>query len=645
MIPACAPPNPPGGKRSIMNHHFHRLSCAFTTALLGSTLLAQVPVPVNPPPWWRTQDNVTVSLAWDFSGPAPLTPTLVVAPPWYNPAVTQAAPSGPLQIIPVLNGHTDVLGIAGNGTPRSARLDLTVDNDPHLNWIKIFWFQFDEFEGASGSVVEAIRQDLGKYKRSSVTTKSTSLGGGWNRVTVSAQLIPQPDDEGIDFAFTEAAFGSAAIDNLFVNSKCVKVSDSDQDGDAFGEPAGSAPIDLTQQTGATRCLAAAVTEGPGPAFPRTYWVSALASSLPGATHQVFQLNSAGFPIGTTTLPDTLAAAPNGASDLAVETVAGGGGTSFQVVYALVDLRTTPGGNVLLRAIDTNGVLNAARTVVLTGFPPVPPQQFGLAFNPHGNQGTGTFLVTAPQTGLPSGHAYEFDRAGNLLRTATNLPLGVVGAGYDEIFGNYYWFSNQPQATPTGLVQTNGAEWSAYDFEPTGTTFYGNLQLPNPGGSRGGEASGLEVYRRANGQFHAVCVVQIAAQNRSYLYELKGPFRFGPSLLGTCGMQGLPFAGSNNFAVTLAGVPSATFAMLYAGFSRQQVPFSLAQFGLDETNVLIGLDMNSTLQLPTAPGEFAFTLPPLPAGFANVPMFFQWVIFDPVVPGGVSMSKAGKTLIY
>ena len=133
-----------------MNHHLHRLSCAITTALLGSTLLAQTPVPENPPPWWRVQDNVTVSLAWDFSGPAPLSPTLVVAPAWYNPAVTQALPTGPLQIIPVLNGHTNVLGLVGNGTAQSARLDLTVDNDPHLNWIKIFWFQFDVFEGTSG---------------------------------------------------------------------------------------------------------------------------------------------------------------------------------------------------------------------------------------------------------------------------------------------------------------------------------------------------------------------------------------------------------------------------------------------------------------------------------------------------------------
>ena len=36
---------------------------------------------------------------------------------------------------------------------------------------------------------------------------------------------------------------------------------------------------------------------------------------------------------------------------------------------------------------------------------------------------------------------------------------------------------------------------------------------------------------------------------------------------------------------------------------------------------------------------------LPQGFANVPLFFQWVVFDPTVPPGVAMSQAGKTLIY
>jgi hypothetical protein len=38
------------------------------------------------------------------------------------------------------------------------------------------------------------------------------------------------------------------------------------------------------------------------------------------------------------------------------------------------------------------------------------------------------------------------------------------------------------------------------------------------------------------------------------------------------------------------------------------------------------------------------LPP-GSGLAYVPMFFQWVVFDPSAPGGVATSQAGKTVIY
>jgi hypothetical protein len=176
-----------------------------------------------------------------------------------------------------------------------------------------------------------------------------------------------------------------------------------------------------------------------------------------------------------------------------------------------------------------------------------------------------------------------------------------------------------------------------------------LSFVNPGGPRGGIASGFEVYRRANGDFRALCVVQLTSPNRSVLYELKGPFRWGSSLAGTIGMRGLPTGGSTNFQVTLSGVPSATFAALYASFAPRNPVLNLSAFGMHETNALINTDMNSTLQLPSAPGsgEFAYTLPLLPPGpgFTYVPMFFQWVIFDPTVPVGLTISPGGKTIIY
>lgn len=605
-------------------------------ALSACPLFAQAPS--KPPPWWGVQDDVTVSLHWDFSGPAPLVPQIVAVPPWYNPAVTQAVPTGPLQIVGNLNGHVDVLALVGTGAPLAARLDVTVDNDPHVDWVKVFWFQFDEFEGASGSVAEAIQQDLTRYKRSAVTTQKEALGNGWNRITVSAQLFPQPGDEDLDFSFTEAALGTAAIDDLFVNSKCVKLDEADQDGGAFGGLDGFT-VDLAAATGSPQCLAAAVTEGPAPAFLRTYWVSARAT-VTGATHQVFQLNQSGVVVSVTPLPDTLATAPAGASDLAVETVVSPTGAATQFVYALLDLRASALNAILLRAIAANGSLTPARDVVITAYPGAAPA--GLSFQPHGNLGLGTFVITDL-----AGVAFEFDRQGVLRRTIPNLPPNTTGAGYDPVFGNHYWFSSSPVASPSGPVQVCGYEWSGYDLQPTGARFFGNLQLSNPGGPRGGLAAGLEVYRRNNGDFRAVCVARLPAQNRSVLYELEGPFRWGRSLDGTCGMRGLPFEGSNNFQVTLSGVPNATFASLYAGFAPRSAPLSLQPFGLDETTVMIQFHLNSTLQLPTAAGEFAFTMPLLPpgSGFGYVPMFFQWVVFDPTAPHGVTMSPAGKTLIY
>ena len=265
------------------------LRAPFLLSLLavGATLAAQTPT--KPPPWWNVQDDVTVSLSYNFSGPTPFQPTTAVVPSWYSPTVTAFTVPPAVTLIPQLNGHTDVLGIVGSGAPRSGLLKLKVDNDPHLDWVKIFWFQFDSFEGASGSIRKAIEQDLGQYKRTIVSETSVPLGSGWNQVTIEAQLIPQPGDETVDWTMTETALGAVAIDNLFVSSKCVKPG-PDETGDAMGQIEGFA-IDLTNSTGAD-CRAAAVTFGPAPTFARSYWISTRAT-LTGAFHQVIRLNQSG----------------------------------------------------------------------------------------------------------------------------------------------------------------------------------------------------------------------------------------------------------------------------------------------------------------------------------------------------------------
>ncbi len=196
---------------------------------------------------------------------------------------------------------------------------------------------------------------------------------------------------------------------------------------------------------------------------------------------------------------------------------------------------------------------------------------------------------------------------------------------------------------------NGIEVSAYDDQFSGTRFFGDLSLP--GTPLGGVAAGLEALRSpANGRLRLGCVsiTSVAA----FYYELAAPFRYGASVGGVTGMQGLPFAGANNFTITLSGVPTAQFAALYVGFSNQvdlgtltPLPFALSALGFVENRVLASLDMHGPFLSPSSPGEFAFTLPTLPNVFRGVPMFFQWLELDPGAQSGLALSQAGKTIVY
>jgi hypothetical protein len=638
-------------------------------AVLAAAAAAQLPKPVDGPPWWGVSDNDTVSIYWGFdNGATPYAhhPNSVV-PPWYvfpSPDDGFVHPA-PLTWLPTVTSHTGCIGFAGTGTPLGAVLSLVVDNDPRVNWIKVFFVQVDVTDSATEKVVSAIREVLGQYKRVSLSDSSVALGSGWSRVTINAELLPQPDWEAMDFTLTEQALGTVAIDNLFVSSKCV-APPPDQKGDAMSDvDAGQPRIQLAN----TRNQAVAVTEDA--AGVRSYWVGASAQPTVGAPHQLLRLDPAGATLSTTNVGSFSAGSPLGLTALTVERLT----PSLSNVYGVRDDRATT-GSIDIVGVSTAGAALPTVSLQFAGLPlPPAPHRFGLTFFPPGNTGAGSFWLVDDQD-QPGfvGSAYEFARNGALLSSTAagsslfnRLPRQVVGSGYDELTGMLYFMSNDPRQTPLGITRTNGLEYSAYDYQPTGVQFFGDLTIPDPNGP-GGAAVAMHVYRRhdpvnpaLNGAWRAAVIALAgpAGSQQQFLYELKGPFRFGWNLLGRCGMSGgPPMRGITNFQVTLTGVPRATFAMLYAGFSNTvfgtfSLPLNLGPgpgnvgiAGLEESNISVSLDLSSVL-LPVNNGSVAYTVPLLPAGVgpANVPLFFQWVVFDPSTPFGLATSQCGKTLIF
>jgi hypothetical protein len=643
-----------------MNSAPRCLPALFAGVLLGT---AAAQTPENPPPWWRVNDNVTVSLYWSFDTPfAPGTfpaPTLAVVPPWYSPVVTHGSITGNLVYVPTLAGNVGVLGLTGSGAPQSAGLNLNVDNDPYPDWIKVFWFQFDVFEGASGEVTAQIEKRLA-YRRAVVTEvqKPIPLGNGWERVTMSAQLIPQPDDEGIDVTFLETLSGTVAIDNLFVNSKCVKPGPDDT-GDALGDVRGR--VNLTQALAGAECQGVGVTEIPLPGAATQYWVSVRAA-LPGAQHALLRVSTTSpNPIlGTTLLGASLATAPLGPGDLAVQTVANGTTILQQIVWVVLDRR--PALPVLLQGVDAaSGVVSS---LTLPGFPLVgamPNQPFGLAYDPSGELGSGSFWISGTTAG-GQGALLEFSATTGALVDTRPFEPHCTGLGYDDTLGYFYGFSRAVQPTPTTPIQAHGFELSGYDFQRTGVRFCGDLLLANPGGPRGGFARGFEVWRDHSLPTAALDMVGIVETPNNplgqlWLYEIAGPYRYGWSLLGNCGMrdtgpfQGIPFLG-NTLEVTLTGVPHSTQAVMFLGFSNTTsiygaLPLPLQPLlGWEESVLVTSADVNTGVLTPSAPGEFVFPVPiPVVPTLAYAPLYFQWLAVDSGVTGLYAMTQGGKTVIY
>lgn len=639
----------------------HRLLVPLTGALLAAAAFAQSPT--KPPPWWGVNDENTVSLYWSFDVPSPNPqdigpPTTAVVPSWYSPTITRGLRTVNLVHLPSFQNHVGVYALQGTGAPLAAAIDLKVDNNAYPDWIKIFQVQYDAYD-TGGSVAAAI-QESPLFKRAIVSEKSEPLANGWNRITIDAQLIPQPDDEDVDWTFLTQALATVAIDNLYVSSKCVKPM-PDETGDAMGL-VGNRQL-LPGAVAGTDYTGFAFTEGPPPLYQRTYWAARRSNQL-GVQHALVRFTGSLPTLGVATvtglgsLPVT--AGQQGTGDLAIENVVTST-TATQIVWVVIDERSLAQPNtVRLVGIDAN---SGVATNILLQFPPTGAiasgQPFGLAFDPSGQLGAGTFWVSATTT-ANQGVMLEFSRAG-LQIEAHAIEPDCSGLAYDDTLGNFYGFSHTSRPSPSGPVGANGFELSGYDFETTGVRFCGDLTLPTPiGADRGGAAVGLEVYRRrSNLTTRAPLTMSclVTAGGQQYAYELAGPFAFGWSRLGRCGMndtgpfRGVPFVGSN-IEVTLKGVPHSLFAMLWLGFSNQNSPLGPLPIdlglalGWQESVLSISPDVNTALFLPSAPGEFTFpiAIPNNPLlGYS--PVFFQWLALDTSVTGFFAMSQAGKTVIY
>ncbi|MCK5942877.1 MAG: hypothetical protein KAI24_12950 [Planctomycetes bacterium] len=623
-----------------------RLSSMLAIGSLCATIAAQTPS--EPPRWWGVQDEVTVSLAWDFDngtgGLPPQTPDFQVAPSWYQNPTPWSASGDPLQFLGTYQGHTGVYALVGNNSPLAAGLALNVDNDPHLDWVKLFWLQYDEHDPSGVGLSAQIREQLSKYGRAVVTEEREAIGNGWDRVTISAELIPQPDDEAIDWSFSEAALGTVAIDNVFVNSRCVKPR-PDEDGEALGKVVAGTQqgINLTLVTGRV-CRAVAVTRGNAANPGRRLWVSAI--GLQGQTHEVFELTANGqTTVNTLNLPTTVSSAPFGPMDMATETVRLPTGGFQEWVYVLVRLST---GDLVIRAIDAqaNAIDPAkSRTIPAGAAPFASGQQLGLAFDPDGDGGNGSFWVTGLSTIQPvSWRAFEYAQSGVPVApiNAMDIPTETRGFDYDPTLGNFYCFSSEPVPRPNGPdVQVNGYEIAGNTMQPTGVRFCGDLTIPNPGGPDGGIASGMTVYRTFNGidsEVRFACVADVGTTQ--FYYELAGPYRYGYSRFGTIGMQnGPPFLGGS-FDVTLRGVPNSLLAALFVGDADANLPIGVEAFAS------INAFVNAGPFTPVGPGRFSFTvaLPPT-AALSYYEAFFQWVVLDGTAPGFLGFTQAGKTVLY
>ena len=610
----------------------------------AATAQTQTPPPEDGPPWWGVQDNDTVSLFWNFDNGGgalpPPTPDFEVAAPWYVNPSPWSSSGAPLQFLPQFQGRPGVYALVGNGTQLAASLSLFVANEARLDWVKQFYLQYQEFDLSGDGLSSTIRQQLAKYGRASVTERRTpGLSPGWQTVTLTGTLIPQPDDEEVDWSFSESGSDTIAIDNVYVSTRCVKAYD--EVGESLGKvtSGNNSPIDLGAVTGGRTCRSAAVTDPQSGTSTRRRWISAAGG--PGAPHELLELDAAGQSvINAVPLLTSPQAAPSGPMDMTVRRQATLTGP-IEWVHVLL---ATANGTLVIEALNvqTNAIDPAQQVLIPPSVVPFAPnQRLGLTYDPDGV----SFWITGPTASpLQTWRAFEFPATATSQGSVADIPVpsNTLGIAYDYTVGNFYSFSRNLVARPNGgFSRVNGAEISAYTGTQTGVKFCGDLTIPNTTGPEGGLATGMSMYRRFNGassEARFVCVVTVGGEQ--FLYELAGPYRYGYSRFGTMGMaSGPPFLGGS-FDVTLTGVPNSLLAALFVGNDDRNLPVGIEAFSSVASFANIGPIA------PIAPGEFRFSIsvPPNPA-LRYFEMFHQCAVLDADAPGFLGLTQAGKTVIY
>jgi len=621
------------------------LPSSLLLALASATATAQTPE--NPPPWWGVQDEDTVSLAWDFDNGAgalpPSTPDFQVAASWYQNPTPWSSTGAALQFVPSLQGHVGVYALTSAGAPQATSLKLFVANDPRLDYIKQFYIQYDEYDPNGDGLSASITQQLSKYGRAKVTTERVPQTGGWDQVTVTATLWPQPDDEEVDWTFELGQAGTLALDNVFVSTRCVKyIEELDE---ALGEVTseGGQPVNMTAVTG-RECRAAAVTRPPAAGAPRRLWIAAFGAA--GQSHDLLEVDpGAQAVVNSFPLPTTPGASPSGPMDMTTETAFPAGGPPQEWVYTLL---RTANGALAIDAFNVNtGLFDPlkSRLIGAANVPFATNQRLGLAFDPDGDLGLGSFWITG-QTAAPPNtwRAFEYAATGAATQPLGDIPVPAATTGftYDAALGNFYAFGREPVPRPTGGVsRVNGYEISAYDNSATGVRFCGDLRIPNTLGPDGGLAAAVSMYRRfdtPNRESRLVCLAEVGPDQ--YYYELAGAYRYGYSRFGTMGMQGGPPFLGGSFDVTLRGVPNSIFALLILGNSPNNLPIFIEG---DLSVVSFG---NAGISLPVAPGRFSVPLAiPANAALSYFQLYSQWFVFDTTAPNNRGLSEAGKTVLY